>query len=353
MPTPEQILAGHRPTRNTSIKTVIPSPQELAAREPDVEIHKTDGGIEFVRTPEERFRNLAGFPFEVSQVEIDGLRMAYLDEGPRDGEIVILAHGQPTYSYLYRKMIQPLVDAGHRVIAPDLIGLGQSDKPIDQRYHHYETHVANFNAFIDALGLEDITLLCQDWGSVIALRTVADRPEIFARVLLTNGSVGGWSIHPFYIPEPVELDEEAPEIMQALAPYMNEPFPVFFQAWINYTLTAAEFKPEQFIAAACAGGGRPLSPDEVAAYGAPFPSLIYRAGPRTLPSMVCGIGVKNLVAWGRLAQFDKPFLHVAASRDLHFGTQEIQDQFVELVPGAKGQQHTTLEAGHFIQDNAG
>ena len=225
MPTRAQIDAGHRPFRNATIKTLVPSPQELAAREPGIQMHKTVGGVEFVRTPEARFLDLAGFPYRMSHVVVDGLRMAYVDEGPRDGQVVLLAHGQPTYSYLYRRMIEPLVRAGCRVIAPDLIGMGQSDKPIDLRYHHYETHVANWSAFIDALSLENITLVCQDWGSVIGLRVVADRPDRFARVLLSNGTLGGWAIHPFYIPEPVVLDDEAPAILQALATFFSEPFP--------------------------------------------------------------------------------------------------------------------------------
>jgi haloalkane dehalogenase len=289
----------------------------------------------------------------VDDTENGQLRIHYLDEGPADGDVVLLMHGQPTWSYLYRKMIPPLVAAGHRVIAPDLVGLGRSDKPIDQGYHRYETHVANVESLIDALGLRDITLVCQDWGSVIGLRIVAERPELFARVLATNAALGGWSPHVFYIPEPVELDEQAPEIAQALAPHFADPFPVFFQAWINYTLTAAAFRPEQFVAMACAGAGFPLTPDEVAGYAAPFPSLIYCAGPRTLPSMVCQVGARNLVAHGKLAGYERPFLHVGATRDAHFGSQEMQDLFVGMVAGAKGQRHTRIEAGHFIQDNAG
>lgn len=353
MPTPEEIAAGLSPVRNATIKTVVPSPEELAAREPEVPVHRTPGGVAFVRTPEERFENLAGYPFAAHYAEIDGLRMAYVDEGPRDGELVLLAHGQPTWSYLYRKMIPLLVANGHRVIAPDLVGMGRSDKPIDQRYHHFERHVANFEAFLDQLGLRDLTLVCQDWGSVITLRILAEQPDRFRRALATNAALGGWLPQPFYIPEPVTLDEEAPEIAQALAPYFGSPFPVFFQAWVNYTLTAAAFLPEQFVAMACAAGGGPLSEEEVAGYAAPFPSLLYRAGPRTLPSMVSQLGAKNLAAWGGLSRYDKPFLHVAATRDPQFGSAEMQEAFVTVVPGARGQKHTTLDAGHFIQDNQG
>ncbi len=142
---------------------------------------------------------------------------------------------------------------------------------------------------------------------MISLRIVAEQPDLFARVFATNAALGGWS----------------------------------------------PFLPEQMVAMACTGAGAPLSPEEIAGYAAPFPSLIYRAGPRTLPSMACQLGARNLRAWGGLARFERPFLHVAATRDPQFGSQEMQDAFVSTVPGAKGQAHTTLEAGHFIQDNAG
>ena len=355
MPSKEQIAAGHRPVRNTRIRTLIPTPQELAALEPDVTVRATAAGVEYVRTPDACFDKLADFPYQPKYVDIDGLRMAYIDEGPRDAQTLLLMHGQPVWGYLYRRMIPILLAAGHRVVVPDMMGMGRSDKPIDQRYHDYYTHVGNFETFLKKLELKDISLLCQDWGSVIALLVVAEQPALFSRVLLTNGVMVGFVLNPFSIPEPVELDRAAPDIIQGLfVPHLADPFPVMFQAWINYTLTAGDsWDPGQFLALNCTAGGRPLSPQEEQAYRAPFPSLIYKAGPRTLPSMVCGIGPRNLAGWSKLMAFTGPFLHVRGSRDTQFGTIELQELHTSLIPGAQGQPHGMLDAGHFIQDNKG
>lgn len=353
MPTTEQKQRGYADVRNAAIKTLLPSPEELAAAEPGVTIHTSRGGVAFVRTPEERFSNLPDYDFAANYVEIDGLRMHYVDEGPRDGEIVLLLHGQPAYSYLYRRMIRPISDKGYRVIVPDHIGFGKSDKPIDPRFHVFERQVGLVKAFIQRLGLDAISLFAQDWGSCFGLRIVGDRPDLFARVAISNGGLPVFTPPIFYIPEPVELDDAAPNLLQALGPTVGEPFPVSFQAWINFTLTSPGFDPGQMIAFMCAQGGRPLSSEEVAAYNAPFPSLLYRAGPRAFPSMVNQCGPRNAVAWGGLARFIRPFLHIRGTLDKQFGTLEMQDDMVQLIPGARGQPHAALEAGHYIQDNKG
>lgn len=353
MATSEQKRQGYTAPRNATIKTVIPSAADLAAREPGLEVMHTPQGVAYVRTPDERFTRLPGYTFAPHYVEIDGLRMHYVDEGPRTGQTVLLLHGQPAWSYLYRRMIGPLAAAGFRVIAPDLIGFGRSDKPIDLRFHHFERQLALVKAFIQALGLDAITLFAQDWGSCFGLRTVADRPDLFARVAISNGCLPAFTLPVFYIPEPVELDPQAPNLFEALRPVIDEPFPVFFQAWINFTLTSPGFDPGQMIAFNCASGGRPLSETEVAAYNAPFPSIVHRAGPRAFPSMINQCGARNAVAWGALAGFTRPFLHIRGTLDTQFGTQELQDEMVQAIPGARGQPHTALEAGHYIQDNQG
>jgi haloalkane dehalogenase len=353
MPTVEQKKAGYTGVRNGTIGTLLPPPAELAAREPDVEVMTSANGVAFVRTPDARFDGLPGYDFAPHYVEVDGLRMHYVDEGPRTGETVLLLHGQPTWSYLHRRMIAPLAAAGFRVIAPDLIGCGKSDKPIDLRYHHFETHVANMKTFVQALGLERINLFCQDWGSCFGLRMVGDRGDLFARVVVSNGGLPVLTPQPFYIPEPVELDESAPTILEALGPVLDQPFPVFFQAWINFTLTSPGFDPGQMVAFACAQGQRPLTPEEIAGYNAPFPSMIYKAAPRAFPSMMNQCGARNAVAWGGLARFTRPFLHIGGVHDKQFGTAEIQNQFIAVVPGARGQRHGFMDAGHFIQDNKG
>jgi len=353
MPSMDQKQRGYLGVRNATIRTLSPSPEELAAAEPGVEVMRTAHGTPFVRTPESRFDNLPDYAFAPHYVEIDGLRMHYVDEGPRTGETVLLLHGQPAWSYLYRRMIGPLASAGYRVIAPDHIGFGRSDKPIDPRFHHFERQVALVKAFVQALGLDGITLFAQDWGSCFGLRIVGDRPDLFARVAISNGGLPVFTPPIFYIPEPVELDAGAPSILQALGPTAGEPFPVAFQAWINFTLTSPGFDPGQMIAFMCAQGRRPLSEAEIAAYNAPFPSILYRAGPRAFPSMVNQCGPRNAVAWGGLARFTRPFLHVRGTLDTQFGTQEMQDDMVQAIPGARGQAHAALEAGHYIQDNQG
>jgi len=353
MKTSEQQRQRDNTPRYATINTVLPSAEDLAAREPGIEVMRTPQGVAFVRTPDARFADLPGYAFAPHYVEIDGLRMHYVDEGPRTGQTVLLLHGQPAWSYLYRRMIAPLAAAGFRVIAPDLIGFGRSDKPIDLRFHHFERQLALVKAFIQALGLDAITLFAQDWGSCFGLRTVGDRPDLFARVAISNGALPAFTLPIFYIPEPVELDPSAPNLFEALGPTVGEPFPVAFQAWINFTLTSPGFDPGQMIAFSCAKGGRPLGEDEVAAYNAPFPTLVHRAGPRAFPSMVNQCGARNAVAWGGLAGFTRPFLHIRGTLDTQFGTPELQDDIVQAIPGARGQPHTALEAGHYIQDNQG
>lgn len=355
MPTQEQIHAGHLGRRNSVVKTVLPPPDVLAEREPDVELLRTESGVQFVRTPASCFGALEDYPWKPRYAEIDGLRMAYIDEGPKDAECLLLVHGQPTWGYIYRRMIPILLEAGYRVIVPDLIGFGRSDKPIDQRYHAFDKHADNLTDFIKALNLTGVSLLCQDWGSVVSLVVAAEQSERFSRILLTNGALLAWVVNPFYIPEPVELDPDISGILEFFGETsaFSAPFPVFFQSWINYTLTAERWKPEEMIALSAMAGGRPLTDEEISAFAAPFPSLIYRAAPRTFPSMICQLGARNLRAWEELSRFTKPFLIVRGALDNQFGTKELQQIHIDLIPGASGQPHSTLQAGHFTQDNKG
>ncbi|HPW82871.1 MAG TPA: haloalkane dehalogenase, partial [Rhodoferax sp.] len=142
-----------------------------------------------LRTPPERFAHLPDFPYEPHYLDLDGLRIAYIDEGPRDAAPVLLMHGEPTWSFLYRKMIPGLLAAGHRVIAPDLVGFGRSDKPSHKADYSYGNHVAWMVAWMERLDLQHATLFCQDWGSLIGLRMVTHSPERFDRVVLANGGL--------------------------------------------------------------------------------------------------------------------------------------------------------------------
>jgi haloalkane dehalogenase len=327
-------------------------------------ILRTAAGREFVRTPEECFENLADFNYQPNYVLVDGLRVHYVDAGPQDGDLVLLLHGQPDWSYLYRKMIPLIVAAGHRVIAPDMIGMGRSDKPIDIHTHTIEQHAEWLHELITQLGLNQITLFCQDWGGFTGLPVVARYPGLFSRVLCSNSGL-------ILMPEPV-LDvpqginrEDFPVDADAklrtfddLLKYardkclIKEDMSEFFDAWLHFALTAPDFKPSQNIRADF--GVIPLTDDEARAYDAPFPDEIFRTGVRTLPSMGALIDKeKNLDAWEALKTFDKPFLTVFGEYDMLVGTKKNQDALIENIPGAAGQAHDRIPAGHFIQESQG
>ncbi len=317
----------------------------------EVDVQTTAAGIEFVRTPDACFGSLDGFDFEPNYVEVAGLRYHYVDEGPRDGEIVLMLHGQPTWSYLYRKMIPVLVQAGFRAIAVDHIGMGRSDKPVDPMVHQFEQHVAWMKALIAELGLADITLFVQDWGSLIGLRIAGDTPELFARIVVANGDLRVFSpgSNPYSAPV-FEFDESAPgtvAFFQNRSPVHEEGF----QEWIEFAASAPHLFAADVVDLA---PWTTLTPQQRASYNAPFPSRIYWAGIRAFPAMLAGIGQQNAPAWEELGRFDRPFLFLAGERDPNLGRVENQDKWIAHVPGAIGQDHRRYPtAGHFIQEDVG
>jgi pimeloyl-ACP methyl ester carboxylesterase len=337
-----------------------------------VPILRTASGVEFVRTPEERFKNLKDFPYEAHYLEVDGLRLAYEDEGPADAPVVLMLHVQPDWSYLYRKMIPPITAAGYRCIALDLMGFGRSDKPVDGSIHIYEQQVAWVKEFIHVLGLHDITLFCQDWGGLIGLRIVGDEPELFARVIAANTYLPLFDkgTNPYRLPANLAVDPRATSLAAALVPAMVMGQVVdpratslattlgpamvmgrvtMFNAWIQFCLTSPTFMPSEVMRQSVKG----LTDAEAAAYDAPFPSYVYKAAPRTFPSMLVAIDDNNAAAWASLGRFAKPFLALTGERDYLLGKRDIQDRLIAQVPGAKGQKHARFDAGHFIQDDLG
>jgi pimeloyl-ACP methyl ester carboxylesterase len=316
----------------------------------DIEIHATETGIEFVRTPDACFASLTGYDYAPNYLTIDGMRMHYVDTGPRDGEVILMLHGQPSWSYLYRKMIPVLVDAGYRVIAADLIGMGRSDKPVDPRVHQYEQQVAWGKAFISELGLSNITLFVQDWGSVIGLRIAGDMPDLFARIVLANGDmpVIASGLNPFIVPV-FEIDETLPGAAEFFAGRSSDRI-VGFQQWIDYAATAPGLFAADVVELATV---IELSPAEYSAYNAPFPAEIYRAAIRAFPSMIAGIEDQNQPAWDALGKFDRPFLALAGKFDPNLGSEATQNKWIAHVPGAAGQNHKRYDAGHFIQEDVG
>ncbi len=282
--------------------------------------------MEILRTPDERFSELPDYPFAPHYAQIDGVRMHYVAEGPPEADPVLLLHGEPSWSYLYRHMIPVFAAAGHRVIAPDLIGFGRSDKPGRRRDYTYARHVAWMRGLIDALALQNITLVCQDWGGLIGLRLAAENEARFARIVAANTGL--------------------PTGDQKLSPV--------FYAWRLFSQLAPRLPVGRIVGF---GTVTQLAPDVVAAYNAPFPSERYKAGARQFPVLVPTsprdpASAANRTAWQVLQHWHKPFLTAFSDGDpITRGADKI---FQTLIPGARGQPHTTIRAaGHFLQEDKG
>jgi len=281
---------------------------------------------EVLRTPEARFANLPDFAYQPHYTEVGGVRIAHIDEGPRDAPTALLMHGEPTWSFLYRKMIPVLLDAGMRVVAPDLVGFGRSDKPARKSDYSYLNHVQWMSAWMQANDLQGITLFCQDWGSLIGLRMAAEAPERFVRIVLANGGL------------PTGMEE----------------VPRAFKIWRAFSRYSPWFPIGRIVKTGCVAG---LSPEEVAAYDAPFPSRRYKVAARVFPGFVPTTPQdperqNNEHAWEIFKHWDKPFLTLFSNRDpVTRGGYKI---WQKLVPGAQGQPHAiTRNAGHFLQEDKG
>jgi haloalkane dehalogenase len=283
--------------------------------------------MEALRTPDERFSALPGYPFAPHYVTVgDGLRVHYVDEGPRKVPAVLMLHGEPSWSYLYRKMIPPVASAGHRVVAPDLVGFGRSDKPVRREDYTYQRHVDWMRAVVEQLDLRDVTLVCQDWGGLIGLRLVAEHPERFARVVAAN----------------------------TFLPTGDRPAGPAFLAWQKYSQETPNFHVGGIVKGGCVTD---LPRDVVAAYDAPFPDDRYKAGARQFPLLVPTspddpAAGPNRKAWEALARWDGPFLTAFSDSDpVTAGADRLLQQ---TIPGTKGRPHTTIVgAGHFLQEDKG
>ncbi|RNL81490.1 alpha/beta fold hydrolase [Nocardioides marmorisolisilvae] len=305
--------------------------------------------MDVARTPDEQFADLPGFPFaphyaEVVAEDLEPVRMHYLDEGPADGPVVLLLHGQPTWSYLYRKVIPVLVEAGLRAIAPDLIGFGRSDKPTDHTDYTVARHVGWVQSLVTGLDLTDVTLVAQDWGGPIGLSVLAAEPDRFARVVAAN----------------TILHTADPALADRLTWAVNgtgESRVVLEEALVDYLLytqRAPVLVPSLFVGAATTN---PLEPAVLAAYDAPFPDRRLTAGLRQMTALLpltrndvgARLGRRTMRA---LEQLEKPFLTCYSDGDP--ATRGWETVFVERVPGAQGQPHRTIAgAGHFLQEDAG
>jgi len=316
----------------------------------DADILWTAAGRPFVRTPDECFADLPDYPWEPRYAEVDGMRMHYVEAGDPQGEVVLLLHGQPDWSYLYRSMIPVLAAAGNRVIAPDFIGFGKSDKPVQLADYRFLQHVAWTEKFIDVLGLEAITPVVQDWGSLIGLRCVGNRPDLFARIVVANGNLLVLPEGAQIISLPDSLEPQDLEFPDVIGPGggMN-----MFQAWATYALVGKDFMPSVPMRATIQA---PITDAELDAYDAPFPCRIYMAGPRTFPSLVNTVGdvPTNAAARAVLEEFDRPVLGCFGLRDPIFATPDSIAATRERIAGAAGQPHHDYpDAGHMIQEDVG
>jgi len=282
--------------------------------------------MELLRTPDAYFTNLPGYTFAPHYVTIDGVRIHYVDEGPQEAEPVLLLHGEPSWSYLYRKMIPLLTTSGYRAIAPDFVGFGRSDKPTMREDYTYQRHMDWMQGLIETLDLHSINLVCQDWGGLIGLRLAAENEQRFARIIAANTGL----------------------------PTGDFPMNEAFFRWQRFSQTAPVFDIGRVIKNGCV---TELSDEIVAAYNAPFPDDRYTAGARQFPSLVPTTpddpaSEANRRAWEVLTRWEKPFLTAFSDSDpITKGGDRI---FQRLIPGAKGQPHTTIAgAGHFLQEDKG
>ena len=312
--------------------------------------------IEYIRTPDERFENLPGYNFSPHYIDVmGGLRLHYVDEGDSNAKPVLLMHGEPSWSYLYRKMIPLIANAGHRVIAPDLIGFGRSDKPIHQEDYSYKFHIDIITEFVEKLDLKGITLFCQDWGSMVGLMVVANVPDRFDRIIASNAAL------PY-----VKADEKA--IQKMFNEWVSEADPDIstlvdkdkfigefgsnssFIRWVAYALKDPDFPIGEAIQKLTFNN---LTDEEVAAYDAPFPDERYKAGARVFPSLGVSHIKANMKAWKEVFNhWEKPFLTAYAEDEVI--TRDSEKDFQKRIPGAKNQPHVTIkDASHFIQDDKG
>lgn len=282
--------------------------------------------MDILRTPEERFNNLPGYNFAPHYVEVDELRVHYVDEGPHEAEPVLLLHGEPSWSYLYRKMIPVITAAGYRAVAPDLVGFGRSDKPARREDYTYQRHVDWMRSVMLALNLQRITLVGQDWGGLIGLRLAAEHEERFARIVAAN----------------------------TFLPTGDTPPGKEFLQWQRYSQDAPVFHAGGIVKGGCVN--KPM-PEVIAAYNAPFPDDSFLAGARQFPLLVPitpddPASAPNRKAWEVLSRWEKPFLTAFSDSDAITRGGDIS--FQKTVPGTKSQPHTTIVgAGHFLQEDKG
>lgn len=282
--------------------------------------------MDVLRTPDDRFVGLPDYPFEPHYTELsDGIRLHHVDEGPADADVVLMLHGEPSWSFLYRRMVPVFAGAGLRAVAPDLVGFGKSDKPAAIGDYSYQRHVDWLREWIEQLDLRRITLVCQDWGSLLGLRLAAEHDDRFDRIVVANGFL----------------------------PTADRSTPAAFKVWRAFATKSPVLPIGRIVAT---GTKRRLTTAERAAYDAPYPSARYKAGARAFPALVPTSPddpavPSNRAAWERLGRWEKPFLTLFGDSDPILGRADKPLQ--SHVPGAAGQPHARVPGGHFVQEDAG
>ncbi len=292
------------------------------------------------RTPDARFENLADYDYEPNYMEIGGLRVHYIDAGPKDGAPVLLLHGEPSWSYLYRKMSPVITKAGYRAIAPDLIGFGRSDKPAKREDYSYALQVDTIEELVTRLDLNGITMFCQDWGGLVGLRVASQNENRFARIIAANTALPAGSGPDGLLigTQWLEPDPDAKLDMSA-----------GFMGWLQYSQSTADLP----VGAVLQDGTlTDLSPEVIAAYDAPFPDVRYKAGAWVMPALVMSQQTTNQKAWAVFEKWEKPFLTAFSDQDPVTGGGAAA--FQNRIPGAKGLEHViTKDASHFLQEDKG
>ncbi len=300
-----------------------------------------------LRTPDSRFDNLPDYNFQANYIDINGLRIHYIDEGPKEAPPILLMHGEPSWSYLYRKMIPPLAKEGFRPIAPDLMGFGKSDKPSRIKDYSHTKHVDVILEFVRKLDLRDITLFCQDWGGLIGLRVVGEEPNRFSRIIAANTglpSAKGIRAKIGYPLFKLQIKRMGKVTQSQIQEHVN------LMRWVAFSKTVPELPIGDIIQMATVSN---LSADVIKAYEAPFPDESYKAGARIFPYLVPSELSKNQKVWDTvLSKWEKPFLTAFSDRDPI--TRGGEKYFQKMIPGAQNREHVTVKnAGHFLQEDKG
>ena len=298
-----------------------------------------------MRTPDERFENLQDFNFKPNYLVIDNLRVHYLDEGPKDGKPILLLHGQPSWGYLFRNMIEPLTKAGYRVIVPDMVGFGRSDKPVNMEDYSYLSHVNIMGALVDRLNLHDAVFFGQDWGGLVGLRVVANSPDRFSHIVVSNTALVAADGLQGYIGYPLlklAVWWEGAMTFEEMRERAN------FRSWIAYAYHAEDLAVDKLMRTL----GKIEDPKIVEGYTAPFPSPAYKAGARVFPYLIPSQLRENAEIWKTVyEQWDKPFLVAFTDEDPASSGTDAADQFEKRVPGAT--RVVIKGVGHFVQEEVG